>query len=886
VKRPATPAAPALTTERDSVLREVEQLLMLARSVSLGPGFDDIIRMAVERATDRLVAATRRRTARLAALSAIQQTVTAGFDLPAIMTGVYDHLRDILDAPSFLVVSYDARASQLRCAFAVVDGEVVDSDTVPPMALGSGPASQVIRTGRPRIVNDGTAETIMAVPPASSGDDHRPMRSVLFVPMRKGDEIVGVMQAQSHHPDAYGPEEVDVLSTIANQTAMALENARLYQEALRRSREVEALLAAAHEIGGEVEPERVLGRIVEAAAHLVDAQLATIGSFTGEGMQFEQVWQEGVWRRVDLFAPEDASLPRGISAAPVLDNAPRPGATGLLAAVLPPVDSRLAVPVLGRDQRVLGVIALFNKRNHAGFTPRDLEMTSAFATHAAMAMERATAYRAMAQSRNYLQTLMDRSYAAIFVLDPVSGAVRDVNTAGGQLLSRSRDEALSLGIFDLAPSSGREDWQALIDETPAKGESLERELQLVSRDGAVIPLEVTATRVELNDTPALVCLCLDRRPRMRQEEAERLRSLGEMASGVAHDFNNMLGVILGRTEVMIGRTTVGVHATAEDLNVIKQAALDGSETVKRLQAFSGIKRLPQNEVSDINQLLRDVVEFTRARWRDAAHQRGVTIDVVAEPGDVPPVKGGAAELREVLVNLIFNATDAMPEGGRITMRTFRRDDMVAVTVTDTGTGMPESVRSRVFEPFFTTKGTRGNGLGLSASYGIISRLGGTMVVDSAPDQGTTFTIELPVGEVQVATEETTSLSTGPLDLLIVDDEPQMLLTTSMMLEIEGHRVTSAASGRAALAALESGRFDAVLTDLGMPEINGLQLAGMIRERGFALPILLITGWGLELEVEKVRAAGVTDVLPKPFDGDKLRAALAAIPALGRVAALT
>jgi PAS domain S-box-containing protein len=525
---------------------------------------------------------------------------------------------------------------------------------------------------------------------------------------------------------------------------------------------------------------------------------------------------------------------------------------------------------------VLGVIALFNKHNRDGFAARDVDLTSAFASHAATALAKANAYRAMEQSRNQLQTLMDRSWSAVFVLDPDGGGVRDANAAATQLLGRARETILGVPITDLSPDGDREGWQSVIEEAPEMGDAIQRELHVSSVDGTAIPLDVTATRLHVDDAPALVCLARDRRPRIRQEEAERLRALGEMASGVAHDFNNLLGVILGRTDLMIGRLPAGESSMHTDLDVVRQAALDGAETVKRLQAFSGVARLTQKGSADVNKVLRDAVEFTRPRWRDAAQQRGVTIEVLVEPGDVPPAVGGAPELREVLVNLLFNAVDAMPHGGSVTLRSWSADGRVFVCVADTGVGMTETVRRKVFEPFFTTKGSRGAGLGLSASYGIISRMGGRITVESAPYQGTTFTIDLPAGEPVPAAPARPKERVQPLTLLLVDDEPQMLRTTKMMLEIEGHRVVAVPGGRAALEAIEAESFDAVLTDLGMPEINGLQLAETLRARGHIQPVLLITGWGLELESDRVQSVGVTDILPKPFDGEKLRAKLAAI----------
>ncbi|MFN8557141.1 MAG: GAF domain-containing protein [Dehalococcoidia bacterium] len=335
--------------ERDNVLREVEQVLTLARSVSLGPQFDDIIRTAVEHATDRLMIATRRRTARLAALSAIQQTVAAGFDLPAIMAGVYEHVRQILDAPSFLVASVVSPPDTLRVDFAVADGRVAATPTTPLVATGL--TAQVITSGQARIVNDLLAD----MPPARRRsaptlDQGQPLRSALCVPMRKGDEVVGVIHAQSHRPGAYGPEDVEFVSTIAHQTAMALENARLYQDALSRRREVEALLDASQQLGADLDPEVVLRRVVEAAAHLVDAALATIGITTGPadtpgqngtaaqsvGLRFTHVWQDGAWRRVGAIVTDESELLHACAAGAPLRDSVADGAAGALGGAIPP----------------------------------------------------------------------------------------------------------------------------------------------------------------------------------------------------------------------------------------------------------------------------------------------------------------------------------------------------------------------------------------------------------------------------------------------------------------------------------------------------------------------------------------------------------------------
>ncbi len=376
-----------------------------------------------------------------------------------------------------------------------------------------------------------------------------------------------------------------------------------------------------------------------------------------------------------------------------------------------------------------------------------------------------------------------------------------------------------------------------------------------------------------------------KRTQERVIESERLRALGELASGIAHDFNNILAVILGRCEVLLASdaNTIQPADVARHFEVVRQAARDGEATVKRLQAFSGINRSPSTGAMDVPAIVRDVVEYTRPRWKDEAQQRGVTVQVEIDAAPLPPIVGDPSELREVLVNMLFNALDALPRGGAIRLSVSRSDGDVIVRVADTGLGMAEAVRKRIFEPFYTTKGQRGAGLGLSMSYGIVTRMGGHIDVASTPGEGTVFTVTLPFREAHAEEQGSIDEFVGPLSILLVDDEAQILETTQLMLELDGHQVTTADGGAEALELLresaepgEPGIYDIVLTDLGMPGMNGLQLLAAIRAAGYALPCLLVTGWGAELAGTDVEAAGAQAVLPKPFSVQQLRQALAAV----------
>ena len=230
--------------------------------------------------------------------------------------------------------------------------------------------------------------------------------------------------------------------------------------------------------------------------------------------------------------------------------------------------------------------------------------------------------------------------------------------------------------------------------------------------------------------------------RQRSVHAERLRAVGEMAAGVAHDFNNILAIILARAELLLATTSA--PELRQPLGIIAKAAQDGARTIRRIDEFTRQSPHRRQEPVDLSLVVRDVVEMTRARWHDQAEARGIRYDVTVEHRVVPPALGDAADLREALTNLVFNALDAMPQGGRLTLRTVADGSRVRCDVVDTGVGMPAHLRERVFEPFFSTKTEKGSGLGLSIVYGIVTRLGGEIVVESTPGVGSVFRLWLPM----------------------------------------------------------------------------------------------------------------------------------------------
>ncbi len=360
--------------------------------------------------------------------------------------------------------------------------------------------------------------------------------------------------------------------------------------------------------------------------------------------------------------------------------------------------------------------------------------------------------------------------------------------------------------------------------------------------------------------------------RIREQftQVEKMSALGVLASGVAHDFNNTLASILGRAELMM--TYTDDPKLKRGLDIIIKSAQDGAQIVKRIQDFARQRRDNNFAEVPVDQLLLDVSEITRPRWKDRAEALNIHISLELENQSGACLLGDASELRDVLVNMIFNAVDAMPEGGRLTLKSEVSDSSVVVSVTDTGKGMTSEVRSRIFDPFFTTKGVEGMGLGLAVSYGIVRRHEGTIEVESEVGRGTTFRIILPL--LKIVGKESDALagecereSKRRLDMtkiLVVDDEERVRQLMGEILEDQGHEVTLAGSGQEGLRLFDSQEFDAVFTDLGMPGMSGWELARAIRERDRRLPLAVITGWGEAVSTSEKESAGVRRVLTKPF----------------------
>ena len=367
-------------------------------------------------------------------------------------------------------------------------------------------------------------------------------------------------------------------------------------------------------------------------------------------------------------------------------------------------------------------------------------------------------------------------------------------------------------------------------------------------------------------------------------QQERLRSLGQIASGIAHDINNALSPAALYTQSMLQHDTGLSQRSRDQLGVIQQAIDDVARTVQRMRAFYLPRGLELTLAPvDLNQILMQVIDLTRARWSNIPQERGIVVHVEsALAPDLPKILGAENEVRDAFTNLLLNAVDALPDGGTITLRTRLdpRDNEVIVEVQDTGVGMSETTRSRCLEPFFTTKGERGTGLGLPMVFGMVQRHSGELEIDSELGRGTTIRLIFPSAPTGM-TEDDLRLATPArsLRLLLIDDDPLLLRSLRDALELEAHEVVTAEGGQLGIdafdAATKAGNtFDAVITDLGMPYVDGRKVASRIRQLAAHVPILMLTGWGHRLIASDDKPEHVDRVLSKPPKMADLRLALA------------
>jgi PAS domain S-box-containing protein len=655
-----------------------------------------------------------------------------------------------------------------------------------------------------------------------------------------GDSQLTINAIMRAGPRKWNDEEVELMCAVANQVRVALQRAELFDLVSKGKFEWEATFDALTDGIFIFDENGIVRRVNQTAAalestsvdELIGRECCTLLQGTkGEVCRVSQVLETNRPHTYELI-PERLNRPVLVTIAPL--------GTGFEGQI----DGEPATPS--------GAVCIVRELSEL---------------RAAEAVAR--------EQRNFLVKLIEHANDSIFALSP-NGRLIWFNEQLMRQSGFSRETLRSVSYLDCVPDSEKPQIAERFRRALA-GAAQSFEIRTFRRNSESRLMLMTFTPIyDEGGVTSVLSIARDiteeRLASERAAQADKLRALGQLASGVAHNFNNILAAILGHAQLMKREATDERLMTR--LDIIENAALDGAQTVKRIQGFGLQQSNEAYETFDVNQLVQDSTTLTRARWQHEAQARGLAYDVTLDLHGVTQVRGAASELREVFVNIILNALDAMPQGGRLRITSKQKNGHVRIAFSDSGLGMTREVRQRIFEPFFTTKGVTGMGLGLAVSYSIIERHGGEIDVRSIPGRGTTFTISLPTSRVvNGVTLTSDSIMAKTARVLVVDDDDRVRDVLVGMLKLAGHRADFAPNGREALLRLEHESFDLVFTDLSMPDVDGWALAEEIRRRWPQLKIVMVTGYALQAESDRRRYQFVNDIISKPIRFDDINATL-------------
>jgi len=733
------------------------------------------------------------------------------------------------------------------------------------------PFAKAIELGMPVIVPDtGKSDSWVDQKLLKEG-----IHSSLVFPLEYKGKNFGTMNFGSKETNHFSENHFNFLHTIASGLAISIQNALLFEETKKRLDELTILYEIMKISASSLNLDKMLKEIMSSLNNFFKFEAFGI-ALIDENTKRLVIHPSFMGHPIKDIEKLGLCLGKGITGwvagkgESLLVNDVRKDSRYIV--FDESVGSEICVP-LKVGQKVIGVIDAQSKALNA-FSDDDLRLLSIIGGQVATLIENIRLYEGMKQSEEKYRTVVEGAHDGICVIGE-DRRFKYVNKRLAEIRGVSQEKLVGTDFKDFLDEESK---QLMADRLIRweKGEKLSPrfEIKVLRENGEVRNVEINARVMKdsKGDTQYVV-FSKDITERKKMEEqllqAEKLRALAEMASGVAHDFNNALAAILGNTQLLL--YTVQDEELKETLKIIEKVTKDSAQTVRRLQDFTS-KRVHQELFKvDVNAIIKDCIEITKPKWKDESQSRGVHIEIVPTLEETPPVSGNASELREVFTNMIFNAIEAMPGGGKIDVRTFRKRKEVVTQISDTGMGITEEVKKKIFEPFFTTKPFSNTGLGLSMSYGIIKRFGGEIEVESKVGHGTTFTIILPIGGE--GREEGVSPQTikkgRKAHILVIDDEEFVRSVLSRTLAQGNHQVTLAENGEIGIQLFKNGKFDMVLTDLGMPGISGWEVCRIIKKMNPHTPVGMITGWKMELNRDKMEEYGLDFIIAKPFDFNQI-----------------
>ena len=865
----------------------------------------------------------------LSILNAISQTVNQSIDLDEILNKSLDKMMEMIGVRSAGIYLLDAKTNDL--IFVVHRGfSKIFLKGMKRLKVGEGVTGKVALSGESIFI-----ENYPSHPEALALAIEEGLKSLAVIPLKSRDKIYGTLNIARKEFSKITPFEKNLFNSIGQIISGALERASLYTENVKRLEELKTLYSISQEIASKLEVKVILQKITESAVELLGAESGTIALWDNRKQNYAIVL---VHRLPETLIGKEFSPPwSGIvgevitKKSPVLykDYEHHPNR-------LKELDSYhfkevLGVPLIVREM-IIGTMVIGSSDPEVHFQQKEIDLLYNFSHQAAIAIGNAKLYEdSLAKIKQLtalyeigknlsstldldelfkkaLELLKDRfGYAACGIL--LLDGKRD-ELYIKQVMGRDMEECKKLrfrvgidGIVGWVAKTGELVYIPDVSKDPryipgAPSIKSEAAFPLKVRDQVFGVLNIESDELNGFDEEDLKVLSsfasqmsisienaqlfFDLKQTLQElklaqdqiVQAEKLRAMGEMASGVAHDFNNVLAVVLGNIQLLLYQLDrLSPEEVREGLKVIERSSKDGAETVRRIQEFTGVRRDREFISLSLNEIITEVIAITQPRWKGQTQKKGIQVELTTQLKNIPLVMGSPSELREVLTNIIFNAVDAMPEGGELTIATQpQTEDWVEVRIADTGIGMTGEVKKRIFDPFFTTKGVTNSGLGMSVSYGIVKRHGGEILIESEQGKGTTFIIHLPTGygeEEAVVKEVAPVKESRQARILVIDDEDSVRDILSRMLKTKGHQVVVASNGEEGIERFRSQPFDLVFTDLGMPKLSGWEVGKTIKEINPKVPVAMITGWGVELDREKLSESGIDLIVSKPFNFDQV-----------------
>jgi len=859
----------------------------------------------------------------------ISQTVNQSVDLDEILNKSLDKMMEMTGVRSAGVYLLDEKSNDL--VFVAHRGfSKAFLKGMKRFQLGVGVMGKSVLSGEPMFIEDYPSD-----PDAFPLAIEEGLRSLCMIPLKSGAKIYGTLNIAQKEFHQFTSFEKNLFRSIGQIIGSSMERASLYTENVKRLEEQKTLYTISQEIASRLELKEILQKIMENVVELLQADSGLIALWNAQNQTYDTVIVHGLPEF--LIGRKSSPSSNGIvgdvikKKVPVLyqDYEHHPNR-------LKELDSYhlkevVGVPLIVREM-IIGAMTIGTSDPYKHFSQNEIDLFFNFAHQAAIAIGNVSLYEDSLLRIKQLTLLheMGKTLSSTLDLDELlkkalellrehwgyaACAIFLLNAARSELyvkqvIGRYFEEVKDMrfrvgvdGIVGWVAKTGEPLYVSDVSQDPRyirgsqEGKS-EAAFPLKVRNQVIGVLDIENNQLNGFDPEDLKVLASfasqvsislenaqlfsDLKQTLKElkqaqdqiVQAEKLRAMGEMASGVAHDFNNVLAAILGNIELLLYQLD---HLTPEEigerLRIIERSSKDGAETVRRIQEFTGVRRDKEFVPLSVNELIGEVISITQPRWKDQPQKKGIQIDLVRRLEKVPLILGNPSELREVLTNILFNAVDAMPEGGKVTISTHHQDDWVEMRIVDTGIGMTEEVKRKVFDPFFTTKGVTNSGLGMSVSYGIFKRHGGEILIESEPGRGTAFVLHLPAGSGREEPEEKLvkpiKKEARSVRILVIDDEESVRDILSRMLRAKGHQVAVASNGEEGIDRFRSEKFDMVFTDLGMPKISGWEVGKTIKGVDPKVPIAMITGWGMELNREKMSESGIDLVISKPFNFDQI-----------------